>query len=86
MHACNFLFISCLPSRFAKHGKAATTSGFCNAFVYVGAAVSMYGMAIVSEKFGWRATILSWLIVAALGALFAALSYRAYTKFINKEN
>ena len=86
MHGCNFLLISCLPGRFSKRGKAATTSGFCNAFVYVGAAVSMYGMAIISEKLGWRATILSWLVVGALGALFTAISYKSYTKFINEEN
>lgn len=86
MHGCNFLLISCLPGRFSKHGKAATTSGFCNAFTYVGAAISMYGMAIVSEKFGWQTTIISWIGIAALGVLFTALSYKSYTKFIKEED
>jgi len=86
MHGCNFLLISCLPGRFSKHGKAATTSGFCNAFTYVGAAISMYGMAIISEKFGWGTTVFSWIIIAALGVAFTALSYKSYTKFIKEDN
>lgn len=86
MHGVNFLLISCLPGRFSAFGKAATTSGFCNAFVYVGAAVSMYGMALISDLLGWRATIISWIIVAAIGVVFSAISIKAYTKFIKTQD
>ena len=82
MHGINFLFISCLPGRFARYGKAATTSGFCNAFTYVGAAVSTYGMALISNVFDWRATIISWAIVGGLGVLFTLLAVRSYRRFI----
>lgn len=85
MHGCNFLLISCLPGRFSKHGKAATTSGFCNAFTYVGAAISTYGMAVISDNLGWRATVISWIIIGALGMIFTAISLRSYTKFITEE-
>lgn len=85
MHGVNFLFISCLAGRFSKYGKAATTSGLCNTFIYVGAAISMYGMAAISEKFSWRITVISWIFVAALGVLFALISLKSYTRFI-KEN
>lgn len=82
MHGINFLFISCLPGRFAKYGRAATTSGFCNAFTYVGAAISSYGFGFISEKLGWRATTVSWIAVGAIGVLFALLSAKLYTRFI----
>ena len=82
MHGVNFLLISCLPGRFAAYGKAATTSGFCNAFTYVGAAVSSYGFAYISERGGWRATVISWIIVGTLGVIFTLLSFKHYSNFI----
>jgi OPA family glycerol-3-phosphate transporter-like MFS transporter len=82
MHGVNFLLISCLPGRFSAYGKAATTSGFCNAFTYVGAAISSYGMAVISEASGWRTTVIAWIIIGALGILFTLLSLVKYTKFI----
>ncbi len=85
MHGVNFLFISCLAGRFAKYGKAATTSGLCNTFIYVGAAISMYGMAAISEKFSWRVTIVSWILIGALGVIFTLISLKSYTRFM-KEN
>ena len=82
MHAINCLYISCLPGRFAAHGRAATASGFCNAFTYVGAAVSMYGIAAVAEWMGWSATAISWILVALLGAICSLLALRKYTAFL----
>ena len=81
MHACNFLLISCLPGRFASVGRAAGASGFCNACVYVGAAVSTYGLALISELFSWRGAIGSWLIVSIAGLLMCLLAYKRYTAF-----
>ena len=82
MHACNFMLISCLPGRFAHVHRSATTSGLCNAFVYIGAATSMYGIALVAENFGWKMTVFSWILIAAAGALFSVLALRRYSKFI----
>ena len=84
MHAVNFLYISCLPGRFAPYGRAATTSGVCNAFTYVGAAISMYGIASISDLFDWRAVMLLWGGVALLGTLFSLIALKRYTKFISK--
>lgn len=86
MHGCNFLLISCLPGRFSIFGKAATTSGLCNAFVYVGAAISTYGLALISEIFDWQATIISWIIVAAIGLAFGIMALSSYTKFIKTQD
>lgn len=82
MHGANFLLISCLPGRFAKFGRAATVSGVCNSCVYIGAAISTYGIAIISEAMGWSLTIASWCIILTVGILFAALSYRKYKTMI----
>ena len=82
MHSCNFLLISCVPGRFAKTGRASTVSGFCNACTYIGAAISMYGIALVSDAFGWSATILSWIGICILGVVFAVLAFSKYTKFL----
>lgn len=84
MHSCNFLLISCLPGRFAGTGKASTVGGFCNACTYVGAAASMYGIALVSEAFGWTVTVISWIGILALGVLFACLAFKKYTGFLQK--
>ena len=85
MHACNFFIISCLPGRFAPYGKSATTSGYCNSFVYVGAAIASYGFPLFAEFGGWGTTVFAWLAVCLLGVLFAFLAIRNYSAFI-KEN
>lgn len=82
MHACNFLLISCLPGRFRRVGRASTVSGFCNACTYVGAAISMYGIALSSEALGWSTTILLFAAISVVGAILSALAYRRYTKQI----
>lgn len=84
MHSCNFLLISCLPGRFKRFGKAATASGFCNACTYVGAAVSMYGMGLLSDLLGWSGVVMSWAIVAFLGAAFCFVNLVKYSAFLKE--
>ena len=84
MHACNFLLISCLPGRFRKYGIVATISGICNAFVYIGAAASMYGIPAISQVAGWRGVVISWMVIALLGSGFAFLGKQKYTQFIEQ--
>ncbi len=84
MHSCNFLLISCVPGRFAHSGRASTIGGFCNACTYVGAAGSMYGIAMISEHLGWCATIISWIVICAIGVVFAILAFKKYTCFLNE--
>lgn len=86
MHGINFLLISCLPGRFARTGRSATVSGVCNSCVYVGAAVSTYGIALISEHMGWSATIATWCAILVLGIVFALLSRRKYTAMVNAED
>ena len=83
-HCCNFFLISCLPGHFARYGRAATTSGFCNAFTYLGSAVSSYGIALIATHFDWKANVLSWAILSAVGVLCSVFSYRRYTRFFKE--
>lgn len=85
MHSCNFLVISCLPGRFAKTGRASTVGGFCNACTYIGASISMYGIAVISELFGWSATVLLWIGVLLLGFAFALIALKKYTSFLENK-
>ena len=85
MHGVNFLLISCLPGRFAKIGRSATVSGVCNSCVYIGAAISTYGIALISERMGWAVTAATWCGILAIGINFAILSYKRYTAML-KEN
>ena len=83
MHAINFLLISCLPGRFSAMGRSATASGLCNACVYIGAAISMYGIAATSA-FGWNVTVITWIGISAVGVVATLIALKAYTTFIKK--
>ena len=83
MHAINFLLISCLPGRFSGMGRSATASGLCNACVYIGAAISMYGIAATSA-FGWNVTVITWIGISAIGVVATLIALKAYTSFIKK--
>ncbi len=86
MHGVNFLLISCLPGRFASIGRSATVSGVCNSCVYIGAAISTYGIALISEKMGWQLTVATWCLIITVGIAFAFISLKKYTSMINKED
>lgn len=83
MHGCNFLYISCIPGRFKSTGRVSTVGGICNAFVYIGAAISMYAMAFVSERLGWVANTVIWAGVSALGAILSICAYKKFTAYIS---
>lgn len=84
MHGVNFLLISCLPGRFAHTGRAATVGGICNSCIYIGAAISTYGIGLISDRFGWSSTAFSWCLMLILAIVFAAISVSKYTASIEK--
>ena len=67
--AINTLFVSILPLRFVKHGRASTLSGTLNAVAYAGSAAAAAAIGFLSERFGWGANVASWLISMALALL-----------------
>ncbi|WMC94142.1 MFS transporter [Kineothrix sp. MB12-C1] len=81
MMAVNTMLIAVLPSRFGGIGKASTVSGILNSTVYLGSALSTYGIGALSERWGWNVTILLWAFgagVAAICCLAAVVKWKSY--------
>ena len=81
--AINHLVITLIPVRFAKYGCASTVGGIFNSCTYIGSAISTYGFGAVSEKFGWTATVIFWIILGAIGVAVCAVPMRRYGRFAN---
>ena len=81
MHGVNVILICMTPPYFAKHGKVSLISGTLNSCTYLGAALSTFGMAIISDCFGWHITIAVWAFIALLGAVVCLLPAKLWTKF-----
>lgn len=69
MHGASLVFTTLVPLYYKKYGRVSFVSGLFNSCTYAGSAVSTYGTAAVSEKFGWGATTVLWCMLAAFGAL-----------------
>ena len=80
IHGINLMLISILPKRFAATGKVSFISGLLNFFTYVGSALSTYGMARLSELFGWQMTIITWGLIAAAGFVMCVVCMKKFKK------
>ncbi|MBQ3055481.1 MAG: MFS transporter [Oscillospiraceae bacterium] len=67
MHGTNMMITTMLPPFFQNRGNISTVSGVINSSVYVGSALSTYGVALISELFGWSVTMFTWFVVALVG-------------------
>ena len=79
MHAINLMLVCVVPGKFKETGNISTVSGVLNFATYVGAALSTYGFAALSELVGWQGTIVLWFAVAFCGmavCLFTARFWR----------
>lgn len=74
MHAINYLLVALMPVRFLRYGKVGLISGVMNAFSYVGSAVSTYGIAVFSGRFGWEQTVFLWMVIAIAGGALCLLA------------
>ena len=68
------MLIAVLPSHFGVIGKASLISGLLNSSVYVGGAISTYGIGTLSVIIGWEERS-AWffLAVLAMGLCFAVV-------------
>ncbi|MGN1328823.1 MAG: MFS transporter [Eubacterium sp.] len=82
MYSLNYLIISRVPIRFSESGHTSSVTGLLNSFAYIGCAVSSYGFGAVSQKSGWSAVIVIWIISALLTSLFAFSANKKWKKFI----
>ncbi len=84
MHGCNMMLISMLPPFFQKKGNISFISGLLNSFVYVGSAISTYGIAWLSERSGWSNVTFLWFLIAAAGTLSCLLILPAWKQFLQE--
>ena len=84
MMSVNVIICSEVPLRFSVFGKSASVSGFMNACGYIGAAASMYGIAILSERYGWAATQSVWIASCILAAVLSLSVGRRWMAFRRK--
>lgn len=84
MHGVNLMLIGMTPNYFKKYGNVATVSGILNSCTYIGAAISTYGIAVISEK-SWSFTVFSWVITALLGAVVCLLCASSWGKRFMKD-
>lgn len=72
MHGVNLIMTCMTPKYLAGSGKISMISGLLNACTYIGSALSMYGVALIADRFGWTVTESLWCAVTLLGTLCAA--------------
>ena len=87
MHGSNMILTAYVPQRLKRFGHVSTVSGIINSAVYVGAAVSTYGIASIKDEHGWNATIGMWIAIAAVGTVLSVVCSILWKKrVINTEN
>lgn len=86
LHGINSLQTYYLPELMGGTGKISFYAGVINSATYVGSAVSTYLFAVISEMHGWDATIISWVIFAALGLAFTMICMVSLRKQGNAGN
>lgn len=82
MHGVNHMLIGLIPKRFSKYGMVSTFSGILNAFTYIGASLSTYGFAAISDNIGWNAVRISWCFVAVIGTAICFFKIKSWSEFI----
>ena len=85
MHAANFMLISLVPKRFSRYGNVGLISGVVNSFVYVGSAISIWGIASIAENFGWQTTIAVWMVASFCAIIFCIAVARKWGEIMNRK-
>ena len=80
MHGVNLILICMVPAFFQKYGAVSTVSGVINSCTYIGSAISTYGIALVSEKFGWSVTLLMWTVIAVSATVICFVNILPWKK------
>ncbi|MBO5453280.1 MAG: MFS transporter [Clostridia bacterium] len=80
MHGVNLILICMIPPFFQKTGNVSTVSGLLNCCTYIGSAISTYGIALLTELYDWKLTLLVWLIIAILGTIMCLICVKPWKK------
>ncbi len=84
MHGVNMILTCHMPAHFAAVGAVSGISGLVNMFTYLGSAVSAYGIAACSERFGWGFTLTAWMVVAWAGTAACLFVTPQWHRFCRK--
>lgn len=84
MYALNYLIISLVPVRFSKFGFTSGISGILNSGAHIGCALSSYGFGAISEKAGWSAVIIVWIVSSVLITVFSFVSNKRWSRFLSE--
>lgn len=79
-HAINFMYTSIAVSRFEPFGKTSFVTGAINSSVYIGSALSTYGIAAITESFGWSGTMITWLISSVIGLASCVVTIKSFAE------
>lgn len=85
MHGVNLMLICMVPAYFKKYGNVSTASGVINSCTYIGSATSTYGIALLSEMYGWSFTLLIWSVIAVLGTIICFASAKPWKKIFQSD-
>ena len=81
MNGVSLVLTSMLPKYFERFGFISFVTGLLNFFVYVGSAVSIFGIAALTERYDWPATVMVWCLIALIGTAFCLVSARRWGWF-----
>jgi sugar phosphate permease len=84
MQAVNVVVVTLMPTHFARYGRMATVSGLFNSIAYIGCAFSTYGIAVLSQNFGWNVTIVLWLVCACVSIAFSLCAFPKWKSFLKQ--
>lgn len=80
-HGINLIYTCLILPIFQRFGKISFMSGLLNSATYVGSSLSMYGIAFITESYGWNMTIFTWLAISVVGILACASTIKALDSF-----
>ena len=84
MHSINQMQTVMVPSYFKNTGNVSLISGVLNSSTYIGSSLSIYGIALISERSGWGITLLLWAIVALAGTALCLAIFRPWDRYVKK--
>lgn len=79
-HAVNFMYTTIAVPHFERFGKASFIAGILNSSVYIGSALSTYGIAFIEQRAGWAGVMAAWLAASAIGLAVCLFSVKPFSK------
>lgn len=83
MHGVSSMLTAMVPPYFKKYGNVSTVTGVLNACAYLGSGISTFAIAIISEKIGWRANLIIWCFISAVGTLICLWCVKPWKQKFN---